>query len=137
MLDKEVVKDAEKQAEQMSEQFNALLSMPPKKFLAWLNANFYLKLPTYAVNSAEDMTNAAQLMTVLTNRYSYLCSFLSYAKIAVREAKRDGDKAAYEDMVDRRDSIDSMVSAVKQEYAAVSRAVTIHVENNEELKMVQ
>lgn len=137
MQENTITADAEKQAEKMSEQFDILLSMPPKKFLSWLDKNFYIKLPTYAVNDAEDMTNAAQLMTILTNRYSYLCSFLSYAKIATREAKRNGGKAAYEDMVDKRDSIETMVSAVKQEYAAVSRAVTIHVENNAELKMVQ
>lgn len=131
----EAVKDAEKRNRTISEQFDVLLMMPPKDFVAWLDEEFYIKIPVYVINSIEDMNEASRLLVILTNRYSYLSSFLSYAKIAAREAKRSGDKEAYEDMVDRRDAVENMTNSVKQQYSAVSRAVTIHNENNAELRM--
>ena len=56
-------------------------------------------------------------------------------QIATREAKRGGDKDLYEDMVDRKEAVERMTESVKQQYSAVSRAVTIHIENNKELHM--
>lgn len=111
-----------------------LLSMRPMDLADWLTENFTRELPQ-AILSAEDMDNASQLLLKLANTYSYLNSLLAYAKLAMRETKRNGNREAYEDMYDRKEAIQNATESVKQQYAAVSRAVTIRMENNRELMM--
>ncbi len=117
-----------------SRDYNSILAMPPKELLDWAAKEFLVEIPGEIV-TAEDMDEAARLLLQLSNSYSYLCALLSYAKISAREAKRYGEKSDYEDMVDRRDVIQNVTDCVKQLYAAVSRSVTIRIENNQELRM--
>lgn len=112
----------------------SLLTLPPKELSIRLDEEFDVTLPD-AIISIEDMEAASKLLIKLSGSYSFLTSLLSFAKIAVRETKRSGDKVAWEDMVDRKDAIENKTNAVKQNYSAVSRAVTIHIENNAELRM--
>lgn len=111
-----------------------VLSMPPVDLTNWITKQCVTDLPV-VIYSKEDMDRAAELLLRLTNMYSYLNSLLSYAKIATRQMKRANDKIAYEDMVDRREIIQNATENVKQQYAAVSRAVSIRIENNRELSM--
>ncbi len=113
---------------------NVILKMDPTEMLEYLTDEFLIQLPT-EITTADEMNEAAKLLLYLSNCYSYLCTLSSYAKIATREAKRSGDKQSYEDMVDRKDCIQNLADIVKQQYAAVSRGVTIRIENNNELKM--
>lgn len=112
----------------------AFLTLPPKELSIRLDEEFDVTLPD-AIISIEDMEAASKLLIKLSGSYSFLTSLLSFAKIAVRETKRSGNKVAWEDMVDRKDTIENKTNAVKQNYSAVSRAVTIHIENNAELRM--
>ena len=111
-----------------------VLSMNAEDLLYWLVNNFSADVPDVII-SVSDMENASKLLLRLSGNYSYLQALLSYAKIETRKAKRGGDKVAYEDMVDKREVIQNMTDAVKQQYSAISRAVTIHIENNAELGM--
>lgn len=114
--------------------YNAILKMNTKQLLEWLINNFLIEIPTEII-SIEDMQVASKLLMKLSNNYSYLCALSSYAKLATREAKRSGNKTEHENMVDRKEIIQNMTDCIKQQYAAVSRAVTIHIENNAELRM--
>ena len=114
--------------------YDTILSMEPKKLLNWLTSEFVIKLPG-EICTAEDMDKASMLLLQLSNEYSYLCALSSAAKIATREAKRSGDKEAHENMVDKKDTIVAITECVKQQYAAISRSVTIRIENNQELRM--
>lgn len=113
---------------------NAILNMEPVMLLKWLSNEFSVDIPKEIV-SVEDMDRAAKTLLQLSTQYSYLQTLLSYAKVATREAKRTGDKQYYEDMVDRKEIIQNKVDSIKQNYAAVSRSVTIRIENNQELRM--
>ncbi len=108
--------------------------MEPKELLDWITTEFSVQLPTEII-SVEDMNLAAKLLLQLSNNYSYLCALLSNAKLEARAQKRYGEKKDYEDAVDRKEIIQNMVDCVKQQYAAVSRSVTIRIENNQELRM--
>lgn len=108
--------------------------MEPKELLKWLIDEFSVEQPGEII-SIQDMELAATLLLKLSSYYSYLCALLSYAKVATREAKRKGDRTYHEDMVDKKDIIQNMTDSVKQQYASISRAVTIHQENNMELRM--
>lgn len=114
--------------------YNNLLSMDPNDLLDWLLQNFTVELPTEII-SIEDMNNASKLLLQLTSFFSYMNSLSSAAKIAKREAKRNATTEEYQNMVDRADIIQNMVDVIKQQYAAISRAVTIHIDNNTELRM--
>lgn len=104
------------------------------ELIEWLNNEFSVDMPD-EIMTPDDMDEAAKLLMQLSGYYSYLCSLFSYAKIYTRALKRGDDKEKYEDMVDRRDAIEKMLDAVKQQYAGVSRAVAIRIENNQELRM--
>ncbi len=113
---------------------NQLLTLTPMELLDYFTKNFTDELPS-EVKSVEDMNHAAELLLKLTEEYSYICSLLSLAKIMTRDAKRHLSKEEYEDMVDRKEIIQNMADVIKQKYAAISRAVTIKLENNAELRM--
>lgn len=117
--------------------FNTILQMRPLAMLDWLLDNFNTEIPETIV-SIEDMKNASAVLLKLSGYYSYLMSLLAYAKVKTRQEKKlstKDNKESYEDMVDRRDILQNYTDIVKQNYSAVSRAVTIYIENNNELKM--
>lgn len=113
--------------------YEELLSMPPIDLLNYLKEEFMVQIPIEIV-SVEDMEVCSRLLLKMSGAYSYLITLSSYAKIKTREAKRSKDKEAHEDMVDRKEVIDNMTDMVKQAYTGISRAVTIHIENNHELR---
>ena len=111
-----------------------LFSSSPEDLLSWLETEFPTQIPEQ-VDSIEEMQEASKILLRLGNQSSYLTNLSSHAKIATRNAKRSGDKAAYEDMVDRKEVIANQAAAIEKSYNAISRAVTIHIENNRELRM--
>lgn len=120
--------------------FEEILNMDPRSMLEWILQEFSGEVPEEDIPkmilTAEDMKSAGTVMLKLTGFYSYLTTLHSYAKIRTREAKRDKtNKEAAEDMVDKKEIIHSFAESVKQSYSAISRAVTIYIENSNELKM--
>ena len=110
--------------------------LAPLDLVDWLHDEFPMLMQS-KIETVEDMDLASNSLLRLTAQYSYLCELLSYAKIIVREAKRNLPKEDYEDMVDRQNAIEKRLDIVKQEYLAVSRAVTIKSEINKEMFMEQ
>lgn len=121
---------------QKNDSFNSVLSKDPTELLYWLIETFNTDIPT-TIASSDDMKAASETLLNLSGTYSYLMALLSYAKIQTRETKRNKSKELYEDMVDRKEVIQNFTDVVKQNYSAVSRAVTIYIENNNELKMAR
>ncbi len=120
------------------ESFDNLLKKTPLEVVNYLIKNLSVKIPD-AVVTPDDMKMASESMLKLSGYYSYLMTLKSYTKIKVREAAREAkktkNKEEHEDMVDRMEAINNYTEAIKQTYAAVSRAVTIYIENNNELRM--
>ena len=119
----------------MSNINNEILNLSPIELLETLSNMYYIELPQ-ALITIQDMEDASTLLLKLSGDYQYLVTLSSYAKLATREAKRNSSKEAYEDMIDKKEMIQNFVEIVKQNYKALSRAITVHMENNEELKMV-
>ena len=114
--------------------FDNLLTKSPMDLSVWLLNEFPVQIPEMIVTS-EDMENAGKTLLYLASVYSYLSALSSHAKLKTREAKRFLSKEEHEDMVDRKELIENFKESIKHSYAAVSRAVTIYIENNAELKM--
>ena len=89
-------------------------------------------IPT-GIKSAGDLERIEYLLGKLANDYSYVISLLCIARSNVRQFKRTGDKVAYEDMMDKRDSLESIASAIKLQHGAVSRMLTALMQNEERL----
>lgn len=111
-----------------------ILQKDPLELLEWLSETFSIDFPT-RINSVEEMSIASEKLLQLTGYHAYLCELLSYAKIAVRQAKRDLSKTEWEDYVDKQNAIDRRLDIVKQQYNAISRAITVKTESNKELFM--
>ena len=137
-----------------------LLNMDPIELVDWLNQEFKIELPV-TLETIEQMKEAGQLLSKTINIYSYLMSMSSYAKIAVRDKKRESDKHAkelkankdkakeeeltyianktkkdYENMVDRKEAIENAADIANKQYNAISRMITVKKEINAELQML-
>lgn len=114
--------------------YEFILSMSPLELIRWLHDEFNVELPVRLI-SAEDMGTASELLLRFSAQYAYLAELLSYAKVAVRIAKREYPKEEWENMVDRKEAIEKRLDIVKQQYAAVSRAVTVKADVDREMSM--
>ena len=124
--------------------YENILELEPYSMIDMLTTDYLTEVPQ-TINTIEDMNLASQKLLKLAESYSFISSLLSLTKIMVRQAKRDMNnapkeqkdeyKTRYEDMVDKNAIVSNLSDAVKQQYNAISRAVTIHIENNHELNM--
>ena len=120
--------------------YEDIFTMDNYRFLKWLKVTFPIKLlPT--IKTMDDMERAGELMIELSSQYSYISEISSYAKVYCRSLKRLADKenpetiADYEDMVDKKEAVEAKMKAIHQAYCGVSRAITVKMENNNELRM--
>lgn len=117
-------------------QFENILSLDPEDLLQWLNSTFLEDIPI-AINNTEDLKKAGVLLGKLTNIYSYLVSLSMFAKLKVREAKKDKEnKENIDKAIDRKEIINSYADIIKCQYNAVSRMVTVKKQIDEEMKMI-
>lgn len=114
--------------------YEELFSMDGYEFLNWLDESFPA-CQMEIVKTSEDMEKASDELMRLTNLYAYITELLSWAKLYTRQLKRIGDKILYEDMVDKKEAIENKMNALSQSYKGLSRAVTIKLESNQELRM--
>ena len=118
----------------MTTRYAQIMAMSPLKLAEWLAGNFKIDIPQ-EILTPEDMENASRVLLKLSSWYAYLNTLLALAKTMKREAKRKGDKEAFEDMVDRQEVLQHINDIIKQSYSAISRAVTIRIEVGQELRL--
>ena len=114
--------------------YESLLNMKPLELLQWLITNYSVILPE-TVTTVGDMQKSSNILLRLAGNFQYLNALSSYAKLVTRDAKRNLSKQEYEDMVDKKEMIQNFTDLTKQNYNALSRAVTIYIHNSDELKM--
>ena len=104
--------------------------------ILWSEYNFIIPFNEETI-SINDMFVVQEIITKTGNAFSYLAYLNSIAKIKVRQAKRSKEmkKEDVEDAIDRKDSISNIAEAVKMQYSAISRLITVKQQINEELKM--
>lgn len=113
-----------------------ILLLSPVELLLWLQKHCEVKIPE-KITTTEDLKNAGELISQLTSIYSYIMSYFLFAKIAVRDAKKNKlSKEEINDCIDRRDILESFANTIKLQYTAVSRMVTVKKQIDEELKML-
>lgn len=115
---------------------NNLFTMSNTEIIDKLRGTIIEDIPR-GIKTEEDLRRLEYLLGKLANDYVYLISMTNYARNYVRQLKRKGKEyqVEYEDMMDKRESLESIASAVKLQYQAVSRMLTIKIELEEENRM--
>lgn len=101
----------------------SLFIMSPSDVIKGVSAVVFEQIP-----ESVDMSNLNEIermLARLSNNYAYIVELTSYSRNYVRQLKRANEKARYEDMMDIRDSLENMSSAVKLQYQSVSRILTV------------
>ena len=116
--------------------YNTLLNMTPIDLAMWLEKEYASTLPSN-IDSMEEMKKVNTQLSRLANSYSFVMQLLTYTKIQVRQEKRKGkeNKENYEDMIDRRDTLQNTADILKMQYQTLSRMITVKKEINDELRM--
>lgn len=114
--------------------YQEILNLDGEDLMNFLLNEFYEVVPEN-FETIDDTKEASRLMSKFSNSYFYLMSLLSYAKIYSRRAKREQNKTLAEDFVDKKDIINNVACAIKLQYQAVSRAITIRSETHAEMNM--
>ena len=109
---------------------NNMLQMQPKDLFGFLYTEYIKDLP-----EVDDLNGLAYKLSETANIYAFLSGLEAAAKIDVRIAKASGDKEAYGNAIDRRDVIANIMDAIKMQYAAASRMITVKEKIEEEMRM--
>ena len=76
--------------------------------------------------SPENFSEVNMLLGKLPNDYAYVVSLVGYSRNFTRQLKRQGEKEAYEDMIDKSKALDDIASSIKLKYQAVSRMISLY-----------
>ena len=108
--------------------------MDALEFVDYLAASFSYDIPT-EITTVEEASSAGVLLAELSNNFSYLLTISSYLKIYIRMAKAEKDMKTANDYIDKKNAVDAFAEAMKQQYNAISRMITIRSDNMKELNM--
>ena len=113
-----------------------LFTMSNAQLLDGLRDSVLVDIPL-GIQSEDDMKRIEYLLGKLANDYTYVITLGGYAKNYVRQLKRQGKEyqTEYEDMMDKRDTLEGIASAIKIQYQAVSRMLTVRIQQREEMDM--
>lgn len=116
--------------------YKTYLEMSPLSLLENLSKTFLYKVDE-TIETPADLQKISGILVQTTNEFSFLSQLLNYAKFDCRYYKRLGKdyKTQYEDAIDRREVVHSILDAVELRYKTLSRMITIKQEINKELKM--
>lgn len=107
----------------------------PKDLADYLLANYTVEIPVSA-ETPDDLKRIGNLLGTLSNSYSFVMSLLMYAKVNIRECRRQGEKVLVDDAIDRKNVLEDFVSILKMQYSAVSRLISARQQAAEEMKMM-
>lgn len=111
--------------------YEDVLKMDSLVFAAHIDG--FLSNIDISILTTEDAQAATTELGELSNRYAYLSSLSNHAKLYKRRLRRAGNVSDYEDMIDKEAMIAEAMSSVDRQYRALSKAITVHIENNKEL----
>lgn len=116
--------------------FYEITEISTSELFDYLIHNFSSAIPS-EVNSVEDAEEVSKLLSKTANSYMYLSEVYAYLKFSIRNAKREEkrNKAKIDDLIDKKEIVDRFISALKLQYQAASRMITIRENNLKELDM--
>ena len=111
-----------------------LMEMSPMDLNAFLQKSYRIEIPE-AINNADDLKKAGELLSKYSSLYSYFSQMALTAKIMKRNYKAEkADKNIVNDALSREEILSLYADLMKQSYNTISRLITIKLAVNEELK---
>lgn len=107
-----------------------LLKMEPVDLALFLVDNYSFEVPS------EVNQEINQLLSDISNAYSFVQTLLMFAQMDVRTKRRTSIKVDIEDAIDKRDAIETFCNTLKLQYNATSRLVTIKQQSLDEVKLL-
>ena len=127
----------------LSYTYKELSKMEPEQLYDYLANDFLEDVPS-RIETVEDMIAVQRLFPVITNRYSFVAQALAFVKLETRRLKAVKDmektpesKSEYEDMISKRDVIQTVADILDFQYKSMSRAITVRQEINREINMCE
>lgn len=116
--------------------FKEIENSTTNELFEFLIENFSNSLPS-EVNSVEEANEISRILSKTANNYMYLSEVYAFLKFSIRNEKRkeNKNKAKIDDLIDKKEIIDRFISALKLQYQAASRMITIRESNIKELDM--
>lgn len=111
-----------------------LKALPVGTMIQYISDTILHDVPE-SMDTEYNISQMEVLLSRLPNSYAYIVTLLSYARHYVREYKRNGNKELYEDMMDKRDALESIASAIKLQYQGVSRKITLYEQKYDAVNM--
>lgn len=111
--------------------------LQPDALVRELISRYSVTIPEQ-ISNTDDLKKAGALLGRLANIKTFLYSLLSYLKVAARQEKSKGRDARdeAERLAMDRDAVELILDAVKGQYDAVSRMLTAHKMELDELRML-
>lgn len=121
----------------MSEKYNIsdLINMDPLQLQNYLSSAYTISIPPQ-IETPDDMTKAAKLLSRATSYYSFFENMRIRARIEKRMMKRAKcDTQLIEDMLMREEIFEVHAKTMNQAYTTISRMITVKQQVNFELRM--
>lgn len=115
--------------------YEDILSLDTASFL--IHMQLYQIAISTEITSSDGAKDASRTLGDLSNLYSDLSALLSAAKIQKRIKKREKETALYEDLIDKEAIIEVTLKSLDLQYKALSKAISLYMENMKELYMLQ
>lgn len=114
---------------------NDIKKMTPKEVAEFCDDNYFNFPIIKHIESTDDLKEASKYMGILMGHYSFLASLLAHLKYMIRDAKVSGNQKEANDLIDKRTTIDLAFNIIKDQYAMISRRITIYEDLADEMKM--
>ena len=112
-----------------------LINMDPLRLQNYLIETYTIRIPPQ-IETTEDMTHAAKLLSQATSYYSFFENMRIRARIEKRMMKRAKcETQLIEDMLMREEIFEVHAKTMNKAYTTISRMITVKQQVNYELKM--
>lgn len=108
-----------------------IVNLEPEQFQNYVLKR-YISSVNLAIETSADAEYAAKQLQRISNHIMELSVLSTTASFIKREYKRNGNQKKYEDAVDKCHAIDSLSHAIDSQYKALSKSISVYMENHKE-----
>ena len=116
--------------------FEEFSKLSPEDLTEYLITEYSENIPE-GLNSPEDLDTVNNLLGKYSNQRTALLDLFGYLKTKTAVLKIEGDKDGYNEMMIRRNIVETVLKSIEGRYDGVSRMLTARKQKYDELRMLQ
>ncbi len=117
--------------------FEDFSRLPPEELTEYMLTEYSGFGVPEGLNTAEDLDIVNNLLGKFTNQRTALLDLFGYLKTKTSILKAEGRKDEYNEMMIRRNIVESVLKGIEVRYDGCSRMLTARKQKYEELRMLQ